>query len=125
LRLLFFGQVAINSTTSLYILLQCKPTRGLWNHTIGAKCNKPIIQEHIGYSQGSINCFTDLALAVFPATIIWKLNMRASLKVQLCATMGLGVFAFVTAIMKTVSLQEISADPMDLTSICSLFPLQT
>lgn len=56
LRGLAVGQICINSITSLYILLQCRPTRGLWNHTIGAKCLPPIIQEHIGFSQGCESC---------------------------------------------------------------------
>jgi len=117
LRGFFVVQACINSITSLYILLQCRPTRGLWNHTIGAKCLPPIIQEHLGFSQASINSFTDLALAIFPATVIWKLNMRRSLKLQLCATMGLGIFACATSVVKTVKLTEISANPNDLTNI--------
>ena len=52
LRGFFFVQVCINSITALYILLQCRPTYGLWNHTAGAVCLPPYIQEHLGFTQG-------------------------------------------------------------------------
>ena len=52
LRGFFSLQVCINSVTALYILLQCRPTYGLWDHTVGAVCLPPYIQEDIGFSQG-------------------------------------------------------------------------
>lgn len=45
----------------------------------------------------AINSATDLALAIFPATIIWQLNMKTTVKVSLIVMMGLGVL-WVTSI---------------------------
>jgi hypothetical protein len=43
------------------------------------------------YDVIAINSATDLALAIFPATIVWNLNMKLAMKVSLIITMGLGV----------------------------------
>lgn len=122
LRAFFVVQAIINSIVVLYILLQCHPIVGLWDPTSGAKCLSPSGEQHLGYGQSTINSFTDLALSIFPATIIWKLNMKRSLKLSLCATMGLGIFALITSIMKAVNLPDISASPMDPTF--AMFGLQ-
>ena len=122
LRGFFFVQFVINLGTALFIPLQCQPSAGLWDHSIQAKCLPPYVQANLGFTQGSINSFTDAALAVFPATIIWQLNMKLSIKISLSVAMGLGVFAMVASIIKAVNLTSIDATPNDLTFI--LFSLQ-
>lgn len=122
LRAFFFVQAVINGIVVLYILLQCRPISGLWNPASGAKCLPPSGEQHLGYGQATINSFTDLSLAIFPTTVIWKLNMKRSLKLSLCVTMGLGAFALITSIIKAVNLTDISANPIDLTY--AMFGLQ-
>lgn len=55
----------------------------------------------------AINSATDLALAIFPATIIWNLNMKLAVKVSLIVMMGLGIFAMVASIVKTVYVKRL------------------
>ena len=52
LRVFFFFNLTVNTATSLYILLQCKPTYGLWDKTVNPVCLPPDVQEHLGFFQG-------------------------------------------------------------------------
>ena len=53
--------------------------------------------------------FIDLALALLPITIIWRLQLDWHKKVGLSILMGLGVFAFICAVIKTSKLPELNA----------------
>ena len=53
--------------------------------------------------------FIDLALALLPITIIWNLQMDWHKRVGLSTLMGLGVFAFICAVIKTSKLPELNA----------------
>ena len=53
--------------------------------------------------------FIDLALALLPITIIWNLRLDWHKKVGLSTLMGLGVFAFICAVIKTTKLPELNA----------------
>lgn len=45
----------------------------------------------------------DLVLALYPAYLIWNLQMRLRLKIILICLMGLGVFTAVASLIKTAS----------------------
>ena len=53
--------------------------------------------------------FIDLALALLPITIIWNLRLDWQKKMGLSTLMGLGVFAFICAVIKTTKLPELNA----------------
>ena len=53
--------------------------------------------------------FIDLALALLPITIIWDLQLDWHKKLGLSIMMGLGVFAFICAVIKTSKLPELNA----------------
>ena len=95
----------------LFTLIQCNPTRALWEKVPGARCWDPKInsdyQIFSSSNRSSIltqycynrlhakmlgwNCFFDLSLALMPITIVWNLNMKMRRKIALCTTLGLGV----------------------------------
>ena len=103
------SQILLNVSVSMFIILQCRPTSRLWNHSIPDHCPPPEAREYFEFVQGgsppslkplsiwanwqalAINSVTDLLLATIPVTVIWKLNMRLYVKITLCLTMGLGV----------------------------------
>ncbi|TVY78375.1 hypothetical protein LSUE1_G004314 [Lachnellula suecica] len=101
-------QLILNVALSIFILAQCQPITKLWDHTTQGTCLAPQNQEHFGFFQGSINSATDLALAIFPATIIWNLNMRIAVKLSLIITMGLGIFTMVASVVKTIYLKGLA-----------------
>lgn len=51
----------------------------------------------------------DLALALLPITIIWNLRLDWHKKLGLSVLMGMGVFAFICAVIKTSKLPELNA----------------
>ncbi|KAL9071310.1 MAG: hypothetical protein Q9161_004326 [Pseudevernia consocians] len=67
-------QLAVNGSTAIIIMVQCRPIQALWNHEVKA-----------------VNVVTDFTLAVFPATFIWQLNMKLRKKVGLIFVMSLGI----------------------------------
>ncbi|KAI0889389.1 uncharacterized protein GGS22DRAFT_70547 [Annulohypoxylon maeteangense] len=93
--------------TVIIIYAQCKPVQGFWDKRIEAKCWPAYTQVYAGYLQGSICALSDLVLAVFPCSLFWNLKMHWKQKAFLTAIMGLGIFAMVAAIAKTVYLKEI------------------
>ena len=51
----------------------------------------------------------DLSLAILPISIIWNLQLNWHKKMGLSALMGLGIFAFICAAIKTSKLTELNA----------------
>ncbi|KAI2783664.1 hypothetical protein F4815DRAFT_502682 [Daldinia loculata] len=87
---------------------QCRPFRGFWDRRIGADCWPPTIQLYTSYAQGSLGSVVDLVMAMFPCSLFWNLNMHWKQKAFLSSIMGLGVFAMIASIVKTVELQALA-----------------
>lgn len=87
---------------------QCQPIEGFWEGGPNAHCWPAIIQEYAGFFQGSVCSLVDLLLAGFPASLFWSLKMKVSTKVSLSFLMGLGVFAMICSIIKTIQLRAIA-----------------
>jgi len=102
-------QFVINALTFILILVQCQPIELLWDKTVDGHCWDLRVQEYTGYFQGSFNSLTDLILAIFPALVVWHLNMKLAMKLSLIALMGLGIFAMVASIVKTVLLRSVGS----------------
>ncbi|KAI0878093.1 hypothetical protein GGS24DRAFT_497159 [Hypoxylon argillaceum] len=104
---LIAAQFVINNLVYILILAQCKPIEYLWDYRLKGVCWDLVYQRNIGFFQGALNAATDLALAVFPAVIVWHLQMKLSQKVSLAILMGLGIFAMVGSILKAVYLPSV------------------
>lgn len=102
-------QFAINGSTAIIILVQCRPIQALWNHQVDGDCWDPRVQEYYSFFQGSFNIITDFILAVFPATFIWQLNMKLRKKIGLIFVMGLGIFSMVATTIKVVQIKSLAA----------------
>ncbi|KAL8761456.1 MAG: hypothetical protein Q9184_002413 [Pyrenodesmia sp. 2 TL-2023] len=53
--------------------------------------------------------FTDICLAIIPITIVQKLQLSSKKKVGLSILLGMGIFAFVCAVIKTTKLGQLNA----------------
>lgn len=102
-------QFAVNGSTAIIIMVQCRPVQALWNHKVEGDCWNPRVQEYYSFFQGSVNVITDFILAVFPATFIWQLNMKRRRKIGLILVMGLGIFSMVATIIKVVQIKSLAA----------------
>ncbi|KAE8381756.1 hypothetical protein BDV26DRAFT_301028 [Aspergillus bertholletiae] len=109
-------------------LLQCKPTAALWDAELmpTAECWPSHIFQTIALTAGgySLRCFLaysgcmDFILALLPWVVLWKLQMRRREKLGIAIAMSLGVFAAVTAFIKTTKLTNVS-NVADYTYACS------
>ena len=102
-------QFAVNGTTAIIIMVQCRPIQALWNHKVDGHCLNPRVQEYYSFFQGckschssrmlfllirpAVNVITDFMLAVFPTTFIWQLNVKLRKKIGLTMVMGLGILS--------------------------------
>lgn len=69
----------------------CRPAARIWNPKVPGKCFSLRFQLIAGTSQAAFNAFNDLALAVFPAFIFWRVHLPTKMKVAIVAVMGAGV----------------------------------
>ncbi|KAM5438448.1 hypothetical protein MferCBS31731_005025 [Microsporum ferrugineum] len=102
--------LTISNVVCVYTIFgQCMPVQSLWDHSIKGKCWDPRIQRNYAFFQGAISAFSDLALAIYPITIISTLHMPVRLKLALGSILSLGVIAMGAAIVKTIFLSRLSA----------------
>ncbi|KAF3896979.1 Integral membrane protein [Trichophyton interdigitale] len=106
---LIWIQFIVDIATVIISFSQCRPISKFWNNSIPGSCWPPKVQQNTGYFQGAVCSAVDLALAAFPASMFWNLNMEWKKKVSLSCLMGLGVFAMIASIIKTVQLRAITA----------------
>ena len=85
------SNVVINIDQAVLILLQCDPVGKLWNQTIPGTCYHIQRTEHVAYFQGSWAAASDLALALYPVLVFWKLKISTKIKIGLCLLMGGGI----------------------------------
>ncbi|RYP12168.1 hypothetical protein DL767_011373 [Monosporascus sp. MG133] len=101
-------QFAVDIGTVAISFAQCRPVEGFWNRNMEASCWPPYVQQHVGFFQGSVCSAVDLILALFPTSLFWNLNMEWKQKASLSVIMGLGIFAMVASIIKTVHLRAVT-----------------
>ncbi|KAF2707637.1 hypothetical protein K504DRAFT_435490 [Pleomassaria siparia CBS 279.74] len=106
---LWFVNVILNGLSIVCIVctfVQCTPTSYYWTRTVGS-CWDPNIVTNLAISQGAMSAFVDFSLALYPATVIWSLQMSFSRRFGVSLLMGLGCFAGITAIIRTTKLQKL------------------
>lgn len=103
-------QIIFNSVTIILIYVQCgSRVSALWDPGIDAQCWNPIVQRNVGFFQSSKyfsyifppvlmllgwNSFTDLALTVLPAIMLWHLKVELAKKVAVIILLSLSVMYF-------------------------------
>ncbi|KAI1277557.1 integral membrane protein [Xylaria sp. FL0933] len=101
-------QFFVDVGTVIISFIQCRPIEGFWDTRVKADCWSPHVQQSVGFAQGSICSVVDLILAIFPASLFWNLNMKLGRRISLSALMGLGIFALIASVIKTIKLQAIT-----------------
>ncbi|KAL8667910.1 MAG: hypothetical protein Q9202_000375 [Teloschistes flavicans] len=114
------SNVVINIDQMILILLQCSPSRKLWNPSVPGTCYHIHRTNHVGYFQGSWAAASDLALAVYPVVVFWSLKIGMRVKIGLCFLMAGGFVAAAAGIVKTVYIKLISVESDPTYSISTL-----
>ena len=90
------------------LLVQCRPTRKLWDRQTQGNCWDPSVQQGFAYMQGgesrpsivegnrthylpAISVFSAFILSAFPVLIIKDLQLNLRTKIAICLLLGLGV----------------------------------
>ncbi|KAL8940608.1 MAG: hypothetical protein Q9216_002721 [Gyalolechia sp. 2 TL-2023] len=108
------AQSIIAAISCVLLFAQCTPSEYLWNPTVEATCMPPSVITGYSYFVGAYSAFTDIFLAVIPAVVFWKLQLKTKTKVGLCLLMGTTALAAICAIVKTTKLYQL-ADLADFT----------
>ncbi|GAM33341.1 hypothetical protein TCE0_004f00172 [Talaromyces pinophilus] len=99
--LIIFGCVII-------LFAQCSPTKALWTPTMrdapGVRCWHPDVLAYYSIGAGALSAFLDLFLAVYPATVLYGLQMNRKKKIGLMMILGMGLFACAVSIYKATRL---------------------
>ncbi|KAK0392889.1 hypothetical protein NLU13_2383 [Sarocladium strictum] len=93
----------------LLLFLQCRPVHSAWTLDYPqdqVKCWDPSILFNFSAVAGSLSAFTDLYLAVYPAFVLWKLQMKRRKKLALSIALGIGSISTVVAIYKCTRLKQ-------------------
>ncbi|KAJ5682195.1 hypothetical protein N7462_005360, partial [Penicillium macrosclerotiorum] len=107
-------QVIINGMFIIIIFVQCPGHESaIWDHYGKEMCWNLHVQAYYGYFQGAFNSATDLFLAVFSTCIFWNLNLKLRVKLGLVTLLGLGIFAMIAAIIKTVQTRVLATSDSD------------
>ncbi|KAL1890726.1 hypothetical protein Sste5346_008051 [Sporothrix stenoceras] len=101
---LWFIIVSLNVVmwfSALSLFIQCSPIQKAWDLNSTGTCWNPMVQVNIGISAGAYSALMDFSLALFPSVLIRNLQMKKAEKYAVIFAMSLGVFAGITAIIKT------------------------
>ena len=103
-----FFIVAINSSSTVITIAQCRPISKIWDPSVPGSCWSPYVRVANSYYQGgqpsdfalletklifhkAASAFSDLLLAMLPIVFLWDIQITFKVKIGICCLMGLGV----------------------------------
>ena len=93
--------------TLFNLVIACRPLEAAWNPYLpGAQCVSTEVMRGVSNAGSAINITTDILLSLAPATFLRKLNRPLRERVFVCVLMGMGLFASVSSIVKTVIVKD-------------------
>ncbi|KAF2646828.1 integral membrane protein [Massarina eburnea CBS 473.64] len=110
---LLFGCVII-------LFAQCSPSRSQWDFSVQGTCWSPWVLIYYSIVAGGLSATTDFYLAIYPAVVLYSLQINLKKKLALGFALGLGSVAGGVAIYKCTRLpglasQDFSYDTSDIT----------
>ncbi|OHE92499.1 integral membrane protein [Colletotrichum orchidophilum] len=83
---------------------RCTPASSLWDFSIKGTCLSPDILINFSLYAGTFSAFVDVYLAMYPAIVLFRLQMAFKKKVVLSCALGIGAISGAVAIYKTTRL---------------------
>ncbi|OQE47250.1 hypothetical protein PENCOP_c001G04670 [Penicillium coprophilum] len=109
LYILMAVSIAWNVLAIVAIIGFCRPSERIWNPKVEGSCFSLNFQLVAGISQAAFNAFNDLALALFPAYIFWRVQLAFKMKFAIISVMGAGIFAAAATVVKCILLKNLPA----------------
>lgn len=98
--------------------IQCKPIKKAWDLTVDGTCWDPQVMPAFNMFAGAWSALMDIILALLPWKFLWGLQMKTPEKIGVGLAMSMGIFAGITAIIKTTMIPKMLsndfADGIDL-----------
>lgn len=69
---------------------QCTPSRSQWDFDVEGTCINKWVLVYYAISAGSFSAFCDLYLALYPAYVLWGLQLPQKKKLALVGALGIG-----------------------------------
>ncbi|KAE8396403.1 hypothetical protein BDV23DRAFT_177939 [Aspergillus alliaceus] len=119
-RMIIWGLVAVVTAVALINIIiyitTCDPPQALWKTELAlngqASCRDVWILINYATFNGVLSGFVDMFLAIYPSTVLFKLQMSLRKKIALSTVLGLGSIAAAIAVVKCVQLKGL-ADKSD------------
>ncbi|KAF4972243.1 hypothetical protein FSARC_1140 [Fusarium sarcochroum] len=94
----------------IILFAQCSPAQSQWTFSITDKtCWSPFILVDFAIFAGALSATTDLYLAIYPAVVLFKLQMNIRKKIALSCALGIGSIASIVAIYKCTRLPSLAS----------------
>jgi hypothetical protein len=93
-RILYFCAASNYLVSFIFIPLlwaQCNPVNKIWNPNVAGTCNGKKTYTAYAYFQGSFGATLDTALALYPAIMLWHLQVKLHIKLGLITLFGFGI----------------------------------
>lgn len=94
--------------TSQTIAFACTNLALRWDTSVAGTCWPQHTAQLLGYVDAALNIATDIFFAlVIPVPLFWNLNVNRYTRISLIAILGLGIFACIASIIKSVYLYNL------------------
>ncbi|QBZ56765.1 hypothetical protein PoMZ_01681 [Pyricularia oryzae] len=98
------------STTGILSLVRCTPASSMWDVSVEGSCTDVRNLIYFGLYAGAFSAFVDVYLAVYPAVVLFGLQMSLKKKVVLSSALGIGSISSAVAIYKTTRVPSIGSE---------------
>ncbi|KAK5654592.1 hypothetical protein OQA88_7221 [Cercophora sp. LCS_1] len=100
--------------SALFVWIQCMPVQKSWSPFMNGTCWPPTVIVNYNIFSAAYSAAMDLTLALLPWKLIWGLQMKTKEKIGVAVAMSCGIFAGITAIIKTTHIPKmLSTDSAD------------
>ncbi|CAH0052039.1 unnamed protein product [Clonostachys solani] len=94
----------------IILFAQCTPAAFMWGGAPEGKCISPwVLIDFSIYTGAALSAFTDLYLAIYPAMILWGLQINIRKKTALSVALGIGSISCGVAIYKSTRLDSLAS----------------
>ncbi|KAK1545825.1 integral membrane protein [Colletotrichum paranaense] len=105
------GCLVLVSLCIIILFAQCTPTHAQWDSKVTEKsCWSPWVLVNVAILTGAYSAALDLYLAVYPATVLMRLQMNIKKKVILSTALGIGSISCFISIYKSTRLPSLASE---------------
>ncbi|TDZ23990.1 hypothetical protein Cob_v003353 [Colletotrichum orbiculare MAFF 240422] len=94
----------------IILFAQCSPSNAQWDFgVVDKRCWSPWVLVYVAIVTGAYSAALDLYLAVYPATVLMKLQMNIRKKIALSVALGIGSISCFISIYKSTRLPSLAS----------------